>query len=320
MLDTVLEMSRLLSRPTAGATPLESLFAGLSPAVRFESRPMIGIGGLRTDFVRITIAGATGRLSGGPSPTLGVIGRLGGVGARPARLGLVSDADGATAALSVALEVARMARDGDRFAGDVVVSTHVCPEARIVDHDPVPFMESPITMADKNGWDVRPEMDAILSIDTTKGNRILNHRGIAITPTVKEGYILKVSPDLLDVYEAVSGTLPQVLAITTQDILPYGTGIDHLNSLMQPATATSAPVVGIAITAQTAVAGSQSFASHETDIDIAVRFSLETAFRFGQGKLAFYDPEAYAHIIRMYGSLAHLMRIPGPIGQTSDTR
>jgi hypothetical protein len=26
-------------------------------------------------------------------------------------------------------------------------------------------------------------MDAVLSIDTTKGNRIINHRGLALSPT-----------------------------------------------------------------------------------------------------------------------------------------
>ena len=31
-----------------------------------------------------------------------------------------------------------------------------------------------------------PEADAVISVDTTKGNRILNVKGIAITPTVKK--------------------------------------------------------------------------------------------------------------------------------------
>jgi len=44
----------------------------------------------------------------GNAPTLGVIGRLGGVGARPEVIGLVSDGDGALTALSVALKLARM--------------------------------------------------------------------------------------------------------------------------------------------------------------------------------------------------------------------
>ena len=43
-----------------------------------------------TDFIRVTIPGQDDR-----APTLGIIGRLGGIGARPAAIGLVSDADGA---------------------------------------------------------------------------------------------------------------------------------------------------------------------------------------------------------------------------------
>ncbi len=305
-----MEVYRTLSQPDASAETIEPLFHPFASShLSFTHRTLKGQGGIPTDLVRVTVAGAHGRLNGGTAPTLGVIGRLGGVGARPSRLGLVSDGDGAVAALSVALEAARMASSGDVLAGDLIVSTHVCPRARIVEHKPVPFMESPVSMDEKNRWDVRPEMDAILSIDTTKGNRILNLRGIAITPTAKEGYLLKVSADLLDVYEAVSGCLPQVLAITTQDLLPYGTGIDHLNSLMQPATATAAPVIGVAITTATAVAGSQSFASHEIDIELAARFSLETAFRFGEGTLTFYDKDEYARIEEAYGSLAHLTRV-----------
>lgn len=311
MLDTVMRVCRALSIPSAGAATVATLFEPLSsPTLTFDSRTLVGPSGLSTDLVRVTLAGTQGRIAGGTAPTLGVIGRLGGVGARPGRLGLVSDADGAITALAAGLEAAMMAHEGDVLPGDLIVSTHVCPRANIVDHDPVPFMESPVGMAEKNAWDVRPEMDAILSIDTTKGNRILNHKGMAITPVAKEGYVLKVSPDLLDVYEAVTGSLPQVLAITNQDLLPYGIGIDHLNSLMQPATATSAPVVGVAITTETAVAGSQSFASHEVDIDLAARFALETAFRFGQGQLRFFDADEYARIVQGYGSLAHLTQAP----------
>ena len=56
-----------------------------------------------------------------------------------------------------------------------------------------------------NKHEVVPEMDAILSVDTTKGNRILNYKGVAISPTVKEGYILPVSNDLVDILQIVSG-------------------------------------------------------------------------------------------------------------------
>ncbi|EHN78094.1 hypothetical protein SMCF_2374, partial [Streptomyces coelicoflavus ZG0656] len=47
-----------------------------------------------TDFVLVRIPGRAGRTQGGSARTLGVVGRLGGVGARPEAVGLVSDADG----------------------------------------------------------------------------------------------------------------------------------------------------------------------------------------------------------------------------------
>ncbi|WP_053486006.1 DUF1177 family protein [Lysinibacillus sp. FJAT-14745] len=56
-----------------------------------------------TDFVKIIIPGSEGKWNGGHAPTLGIIGRLGGIGARPKRIGLVSDGDGAVAGLTQAV-------------------------------------------------------------------------------------------------------------------------------------------------------------------------------------------------------------------------
>ena len=263
-----------------------------------------------TDFVRIPVPGTRGRRGGGGAPTLGIIGRLGGIGARPAAIGLVSDADGAITAVACALKLADMARAGDRLPGDVIIATHICPRAPIIPHDPVPFMGAPIDMATKNRYEVRPEMEAILSVDTTRGNWVLNQRGFAITPTVKEGYILKVSPDLLTIMSYVTGEAPTVLPITTQDIVPYGTGIDHINSIMQPATATDAPVVGVALTTAVAVPGCATGASQATDIEMAVRFCIEVAKAFGQGRCAFYDAAEFARLVGLYGSMRHL-QTPG---------
>ena len=64
---------------------------------------------------------------------------------------------------------------------------------------------------------------------------------------------MRVSEDLLGIAEIATGKLPQVFAISTLDITPYGNGLYHLNSIMQPCTCTDAPVVGVAITTQTAV-------------------------------------------------------------------
>jgi hypothetical protein len=237
----------------------------------------------KTDFVKVVIAGTHGRLRGGDARTLGIIGRLGGIGARPKRIGLVSDCDGALAAV----------------AG---------PDAPTRPHHPVEFMDSPVSVEEMNAREVFPEMDAVLSIDTTKGNRILNHRGFAISPTVKEGYILRVADDLVRIMETTTGRLAVTFPITMQDITPYGNGIYHINSILQPCVVTDAPVVGVAISAETVVPGSASGASHEIDIAAAAKFAVEVAKEFGRATAEFYDPKEFARLNELYGSMHHLRR------------
>src|SRR3712207_6074406 len=61
-----------------------------------------------TDFIKALIPGSRGKSSGGDAPTLGVVGRLGGLGARPERIGFVSDGDGALAAVACAMKLGAM--------------------------------------------------------------------------------------------------------------------------------------------------------------------------------------------------------------------
>ncbi|OZI19707.1 hypothetical protein CAL26_19170 [Bordetella genomosp. 9] len=262
----------------------------------------------KTDFVRIEIPGTEGKTNGGAAPTLGIVGRLGGIGARPSRIGLVSDGDGAIAAVATALKLAHMATQGDRLPGDVVISTHVCPDAPTRPHEPVDFMDSPMDTETLNENEVSEEMDAVLSIDTTKGNRILNHKGYAISPTVKQGYILRVSEDLVRIMEMTSGRPAVTFPITTQDITPYGNGVYHLNSILQPSVATRAPTVGVAISAISVVPGCGTGASDEADIAATVRFAVEVAKEFTRGTCSFHDAGEYERLVAMYGSLAHLQK------------
>jgi hypothetical protein len=263
----------------------------------------------RTDFVMVRIPGSRGRASAGRARTLGVVGRLGGVGARPSVTGLVSDADGALAVLAAAAKLLSMRRRGDVLDGDVVIATHICPDAPTEPHEPVPFMGTPVDMATMNRYEVTADMEAVISVDTTKGNRVVNHRGLAISPTVKEGYVLRVSDQLGDLVEVVTGAPLVTLAVTTQDITPYGNGIYHINSIMQPATSTSAPVAGLAITSAIAVPGCATGANHEMDISSAARVVVEVAKAFGPGHLSFYDEEEFASLLSRYGSLAHLQTL-----------
>ncbi|MGN9164347.1 DUF1177 domain-containing protein [Tissierellaceae bacterium HCP3S3_D8] len=262
-----------------------------------------------TDFIRIRIPGVNGKSKGKDAPTIGVLGRLGGIGARPEMIGMVSDGDGAVVALAVAAKLLDMQNKGDFLDGDVVVSTHICPDAPTQPHKPVPFMGSPVDMATVNKEEVDGELDAILSIDTTKGNKVINHRGFAISPTVKEGYILKTSNDLLDIMEITTGKLPVVFPLSTQDITPYGNDLYHLNSILQPATATKAPVVGVAITTEVAVPGCATGASHPFDLEQAARFTLEVAKRYGRGDCKFYDELEFDRLIKLYGSMSHIQTL-----------
>lgn len=312
MLRHVLDIIDLLDHSAANgariADHLLKLSGGDLAGVTVEVTPVVGHRG-STDFVRVVVPGSRGRLAGGDAPTLGVIGRLGGVGARPERIGFVSDGDGAAAALAAAAKLVEARHRGDVLAGDVIIGTHVCPTAPTEPHEPVPFMGSPVDMATMNDHEVLPEMDAVLSIDTTKGNRVINHRGLALSPTVKQGYILRVSEDLVSLLEATSGVPVVTYPITTQDITPYGNGVYHINSILQPATATDAPVVGLAITAAVPVAGCATGASHEQDIAAAARFAVEVAKEYGTGKARFHDPVEFDRLVSLYGSMAHLQTV-----------
>lgn len=303
----VLKVYKELDRPDTNGERIRSLFEKYGhreievTKIREENKG--------TDFVKIKIPGNDGKLQGGKSRTLGIIGRLGGVGARPEQTGFVSDGDGALAALSAGLKIIDMKNNGEILQGDVIIATHIDPEAPTIPHDPVPFMGSSVDMTVMNKHEIDSDMDAIITIDTTKGNRIANRKGICISPTVKEGYILRVSESLLDILQNVTGKSAFVLPITTQDITPYGNEVYHINSILQPCTATDKPVVGLAITSEVAVPGSGTGSSHLNDVEEAARFSVEVAKSYGKRKADFYDEDEFQRLTKLYGSLKHLQTL-----------
>ena len=303
LLKQLTEVYDILDSSTASGETVAAYLRSIKPDANIEIEVLSGAKG-STDMVKIRIPAKTARPTAA-APHIGLLGRLGGLGARPEMTGFVSDGDGALVALTLAAKLLDMQTKGDVLEGDVFISTHVCPDAPTQPHKPVPFMGSPLDMAQVNRAEVTDELDAILVVDTTKGNRIINTRGFAISPTVKEGYILKVSDDVLDIMQTTTGQLPQVFALSQQDITPYGNGLYHLNSILQPATATKAPVIGVAITTETTVAGCATGATHFVDCEEAARFMLEVAKYFGKGDCKFYDEEEYALIQKLYGSMEH---------------
>jgi hypothetical protein len=304
MFKQVIEIYDLLDRATVRGSDIVPYFQNQG-VTSIELKKIAGES-RSTDFIKIRIPGINGKTGQGSAPTLGIIGRLGGIGARPERIGLVSDADGAVTALACALKLAVMQQYHDNLQGDVIFSTHICPNAPTQPHEPVPFMGSPVDIATMNQFEVDPDMDAILSIDATKGNRIAKFKGFAITSPVKQGYLLRVSDDLLDLMEVVTGTLPRVVPLSIQDITPYGNDIYHINSIMQPWLVTDSPVVGVALTTETPVPGCGTGASHCVDIEVAARYCIEVAKSFGEGQCRFYDPDEFTKLTQLYGSMEHL--------------
>lgn len=299
LLKQVLEVFEVLDHPKSSGQMVKELFESRFD-INVEVKKVQGKLG-STDFIKIIIPGTNGKISGGSAKTLGIIGRLGGIGARPEVVGYVSDGDGALSALSAALKLADMNQKGDKLQGDVIITTHICPNAPTQEHYPVPFMGSPVDMDQMNEIEVVKEMDAILSIDTTKGNEIINVNGIAISPTVKEGYILPVSNTIIQVLKRVTGKKPNVFALSIQDITPYSNELCHINSILQPAVSTSSPVIGVAITTEVPVAGCATGASHFTDIEEAARFAIEVAKDYSNGLCEFYDKENYKKLTEYYG-------------------
>ena len=306
LLKHLIDLYDILDSPTASGVEVVSYLRSIDADCDAQTSILEGEKGA-TDMVRVYIPGKRGCAAGGNAPTIALLGRLGGLGARPERIGFVSDGDGALTALACAAKLVSMHARGDVLEGDVLVSTHVCPHAPTFPHKPVPFMGSPVSTADVNREDIgKGPVDAVLVVDTTKGNRIMNDRGFAISPTVKEGCILRVSEDLVSLAETASGRRARTFPLSMADITPYGNGLYHLNSILQPATATAAPVVGVAITTETAVAGCATGATHLADLDEAGTFMVEAAKAFGAGACSFYDDQEFDLFVKRYGSMAHL--------------
>ena len=303
MLRQVMEALELLEDPrTDGAAACSWLSSGQgatgAAAVR-HSRLTAERG--HTDVVTVDLPGA------GEGPCLGILGVLGGTGMRPERPGLVSDADGAVVALAAAAAMLRDAARGDAPPGRVILSTHICPRALSRPHSPAPMMTCPVPRERVIAAQLDPAMEAVLAVDATRANRVVNHTGFALTPTVKEGWILKPSADLIGLMEAVTGAPAVVAPLAMQDITPYSSGVQHINSMMQPATRTDAPVVGVALTAQAVVAGSATGANPPFVLEAAARFCREVARAFGAGRCAFHDAAEFARLVALYGSMRHLV-------------
>ena len=85
----------------------------------------------------------------------------------------------------------------------------------------------------------------------------------------------------------------------------------HINSILQPSTVTSAPVIGVAITTEVAVAGCATGATHLVDVEAVARFAVEVAKGFTVGNCQFYDREEFARMTALYGDMSRFQSVKG---------
>ena len=120
ILKQLIELYDLLDSPAASGEAALAYLRSIDPDCDAETYPLTGTKG-STDMIRIRIPGTNGRAVGGDAPTIGLLGRLGGLGARPERIGFVSDGDGALVALACAAKLLSMRVRGDMLDRKSVV-------------------------------------------------------------------------------------------------------------------------------------------------------------------------------------------------------
>ncbi|WP_270934085.1 DUF1177 family protein [Falsiroseomonas oryzae] len=300
MLKEILDVLDFMTAPRAS---VEDFLRMLPPGAHSHTTEVVEVDGRRMDFLKILFPGRRGRSAGGNTRTLGVIGSLGALRVPGDNQALVSDADGCLVALAVALRLARMAAKGQVLASDVLISTQLCHDGRAEPHDPYPFVMSPIPSRLKHPRLVDPRMDGLVVVETCKSNKLVSHKGFAITHVAKEGMLLRLHANLIHIQEMVTGRLPVIFPVSQQDLTPYETGIHHVCGMMLPALYTDAPVLGVPMVTEAQTWPAWTNVQHASEMDQAGRFCLEVATRFGLGECEFFYEADYEAMKKFYGTL-----------------
>ena len=305
----IIDTWSLIDRPDSGGQVIADYFA--SQISRPELQPRVDrVDGdaHSTDVVRWAIPGRAGKSSGGDAPTLAVVGRLGGTGVRPNKEGTVSDSDGAVIAIATALKLARAVEYGEPTSGDVEIITQICPSAPIRDYPVRGQMDSPVPVDDLlQRFESPSSADALISVDTPRSHYLLNHTGIAVTPTLINGVIMRVSEDLMNLLAQVTSEPPVALPITMQDITPISSGQFRINSIMQPGNYFDGPMIGLASISRHPIKGTTTGASRPENLEAGARFCVEAARRFGRNELNFVDHQQYEAFTSQYGNFGFLV-------------
>ena len=83
ILKHLMELYEILDDPKASGEKVKEYLLQVNPQADVETYPVHGEKG-HTDMVRVRVPGKNGKSKGGTAPTIGLLGRLGGIGARQA--------------------------------------------------------------------------------------------------------------------------------------------------------------------------------------------------------------------------------------------
>lgn len=251
--------------------------------------------------LKVTITGTDGAISGGGSPTLGFVGQVGDQASSQSKNERIPDYIGTSIVLLTATKILQMNKSGNALRGDVILSAQISSNTATSENTTLQ-KEVP------THTEVSQFMDAVISIGSYKREKVGYHKGIAISPTVKEGYILKLSDDLWALAKKNTDVLPISLPLSQQDIIPRETGLPQAHTILQPSRATSAPVVGIGI--QNEKASGQGLETCFSErIESTGRFLATVATAFTNGECSFFDEQEFTLLRTSYGDMSHFQHI-----------
>ncbi|ARM76926.1 DUF1177 family protein [Acidianus manzaensis] len=235
-----------------------------------------------------------------------ILGRLGAIQMKDSK-GLVSDADGAIVSLALILELINLKDKGITFDVDVSVVTNISLNAKLIPHKPFNFMIPLIDFNDALKEEVDPNADLILSIDSTKGNRLAKYDDFAITHVIKDGYILKLEDEVIDIYNRVTGHEVYMVPLTTGDLLPLDFNVYHISTLISPWLYTDSPVIGLATVSKQVVPGYVTGVLNMEMLEHTSRFCLEI-LKYVEKEGKIYNEEELKEIEEKLGK-SNLIRV-----------
>ena len=122
LMKQIIEVYDVLDDANVTGKKVEEYLRSIKPDADINVYELRGPQG-STDMIKVHIPGRNGKSRGGSAPTIGLLGRLGGLGARPERIGFVSDGDGALAAVALAAKLLDMQNKGDFWCPLIFVRT-----------------------------------------------------------------------------------------------------------------------------------------------------------------------------------------------------